>query len=112
MPESGFSWPVIMRNSVVLPAPLGPMMPTMPPGGSLKDRPSIEQAVAIALRRESSMSMTIWPRRSPAESGSATVAGLAVLGALRPARHRRLMRALDFDWRARGDGLDPLALAR
>jgi hypothetical protein len=35
------SWPVIMRNSVVLPAPFGPMMPTMPPGGSLKDRLSI-----------------------------------------------------------------------
>ena len=40
-PESGFSCPVIMRNSVVLPAPLGPMMPTMPPGGSLKERLSI-----------------------------------------------------------------------
>ena len=30
-----------MRNSVVLPAPLGPMTPTMPPGGSLKLRSSI-----------------------------------------------------------------------
>ena len=30
-----------MRNSVVLPAPLGPMTPTMPPGGSLKVRSSI-----------------------------------------------------------------------
>ena len=37
-PPSGFSWPVIMRNSVVLPAPFGPMTPTMPPGGSLKFR--------------------------------------------------------------------------
>jgi hypothetical protein len=41
VPESGFSWPVIIRNSVVLPAPLGPMTPTMPPGGSLNVRSSI-----------------------------------------------------------------------
>ena len=33
---SGFSWFVIMRNNVVLPAPFGPITPTMPPGGSLK----------------------------------------------------------------------------
>ena len=31
-PASGVSWPVIIRNSVDLPAPLGPMTPTMPPG--------------------------------------------------------------------------------
>src|SRR5437762_2983492 len=35
LPASGFSWPTIMRNSVVLPAPLGPMTPTMPPRGLL-----------------------------------------------------------------------------
>jgi hypothetical protein len=34
VPLSGLSWPVIMRNSVVLPAPLAPITPTMPPGGS------------------------------------------------------------------------------
>ena len=33
--------PVIIRNSVVLPAPLGPMMPTIAPGGTLNDRSSI-----------------------------------------------------------------------
>jgi hypothetical protein len=33
-----------MRNSVVLPAPLAPMTPTMPPGGSLNDRSSIAVA--------------------------------------------------------------------
>jgi hypothetical protein len=33
---------VSMRNSVVLPAPLGPITPTMPPGGSLNDRSSIK----------------------------------------------------------------------
>jgi hypothetical protein len=34
LPPSGCSCPVIMRKSVVLPAPFGPMIPTMPPGGS------------------------------------------------------------------------------
>ena len=29
-PLSGFSSPVIIRNSVVLPTPFGPMTPTMP----------------------------------------------------------------------------------
>jgi hypothetical protein len=35
-PPSGFSWPVIMRNIVVLPAPFAPMTPTIPPRGRLK----------------------------------------------------------------------------
>ncbi len=34
------SCPVMMLNSVDLPAPLGPITPTMPPGGSMKDRSS------------------------------------------------------------------------
>ena len=38
VPLSGFSCPTSIRKSVVLPAPLGPMMPTMPPGGSRKER--------------------------------------------------------------------------
>jgi hypothetical protein len=42
-PESGFSTPVSMRKSVVLPAPFGPMMPTMPPAGSLNDRLSMSR---------------------------------------------------------------------
>jgi hypothetical protein len=37
----GLFLPVIIRNSVVLPAPFGPMTPTMPPGGSLNVRSSI-----------------------------------------------------------------------
>ena len=36
VPESGCSVPVIIRNRVVLPASLGPMMPTMPPAGRRK----------------------------------------------------------------------------
>ena len=35
-PSSGSSWPMSMRSSVVLPAPFGPMMPTMPPAGRRK----------------------------------------------------------------------------
>ena len=38
-------------NSVVLPAPLGPMMPTMPAGGSENDEVVDQQAVAEALRQ-------------------------------------------------------------
>ncbi len=49
MPPSGFSCPVIIRNSVVLPAPLGPITPTMPPRGSVKLRSVDEQVVAVAL---------------------------------------------------------------
>ncbi len=33
-PPSGCSSPAIIRKSVVLPAPFGPITPTMPPGGS------------------------------------------------------------------------------
>ncbi len=40
-PESGFSCPVIKRNSVVLPAPLGPITPTMAPGRNWNDSLSI-----------------------------------------------------------------------
>ena len=63
-PESGFSCPVIILNSVDLPAPLGPMMPTMAPGGTWKLRSSIS-------RRSPNFfdtflnSITFWPRRSP-----------------------------------------------
>src|SRR3546814_16400419 len=38
LPLSGVSWPVISLNKVDLPAPLGPITPTMPPGGSEKLR--------------------------------------------------------------------------
>src|SRR5204863_348318 len=37
------SWPVIIRKSVVLPAPLGPITPTMPPGESVSSMPSISR---------------------------------------------------------------------
>ena len=40
-PESGFSSPMIILNSVVLPTPFGPMTPTMPLRGSVNDRSSM-----------------------------------------------------------------------
>ena len=49
VPASGFSGPVSMRNSVVLPAPFGPMMPTMAPGGSLKRQVVDQQPLAEGL---------------------------------------------------------------
>src|SRR5918998_1552814 len=59
-PESGFSAPMIMRKSVVLPAPFGPITPTMPPGGSLKLRSSISRRSEKPLVRFSK-SMTLLP---------------------------------------------------
>ena len=49
VPSSGFSAPVIMRNSVVLPAPFGPMMPTMMPPRRHEIEILDEQVVAVAL---------------------------------------------------------------
>src|SRR5690606_7220948 len=48
----------------VLPAPFGPMMPTMPPGGSLKLRLSISRRSPNPLVRPSA-SITTLPRRGP-----------------------------------------------
>ena len=49
-PASGVSSPAIIRNSVVLPAPFGPITPTMPAGGSENVEVLEEQPVAEALR--------------------------------------------------------------
>jgi len=64
VPASGFSWPTIMRKSVVLPAPLGPMTPTMPPRGSVNERPSTRTRSPYAFRT-SSASTTTSPSRGP-----------------------------------------------
>ena len=48
-PASGCSWPTIMRNSVVLPAPLAPITPTMPAGGQRERQVLDQQPVAEAL---------------------------------------------------------------
>src|SRR5215510_3468767 len=39
LPASGLRWPVMRLKSVVLPAPLGPMMALIEPWGTLKETP-------------------------------------------------------------------------
>ena len=48
-PPSACSSPTIVLNSVVLPTPFGPMIPTMPPRGMLKVQAVDEHPVAEAL---------------------------------------------------------------
>ncbi len=63
-PESGFSCPVIILNRVDLPAPFGPMMPTIAPGGTIIDRLSISRRSPNFLETLRN-SITELPRRSP-----------------------------------------------
>ena len=64
-PRPALSCSVIRRKSVVLPAPFGPMTPTMPPRGRLKI-PDFQTAVYRRKPFETPCaSMTISPRRSP-----------------------------------------------
>jgi hypothetical protein len=63
-PPSGCSCPVSIRKSVVLPAPFGPMTPTMPPGGREKVRSSIRSLSPMAFFSPST-SITLEPRRGP-----------------------------------------------
>jgi hypothetical protein len=63
-PESGCSLPISIRNSVDLPAPFGPMMPTIAPGGTLKlSLSSSRRSPKDLLTFENSI--TLPPRRSP-----------------------------------------------
>src|SRR5438552_1803992 len=64
VPPSGCSSPVIKRKRVVFPAPLGPMIPTMPPRGSEKLRSSKSSLSPYALRRAFA-STTRSPSRGP-----------------------------------------------
>src|SRR5262245_15015985 len=51
LPASGCRWPVIRLKSVVLPAPLGPMMALIEPRGTLKLTPPTAWKPAKLLRR-------------------------------------------------------------
>src|SRR6266478_6469689 len=64
VPASGFSSPTIMRKSVVLPAPFGPMTPTIPPRGRMKPTSSMRRFSPYALRTPCA-SITRLPRRGP-----------------------------------------------
>mmetsp|Transcript_59444 Transcript_59444/g.181413 ORF Transcript_59444/g.181413 Transcript_59444/m.181413 type:complete len:230 (+) Transcript_59444:165-854(+) len=50
-PASGFSCPMMMLKSVVLPAPLGPMMPTTAPSGTVNRAWSISMRSPYPLER-------------------------------------------------------------
>ena len=64
-PESGFSSPTIVLNSVVLPTPFGPMMPTMPLRGKRERQVLDQHPVAEALASGPCASITVLPRRGP-----------------------------------------------
>mmetsp|Transcript_34823 Transcript_34823/g.79000 ORF Transcript_34823/g.79000 Transcript_34823/m.79000 type:complete len:200 (-) Transcript_34823:111-710(-) len=63
-PPSGASSPLSILIRVVFPAPFGPTMPTMPPGGREKDKPSMRLRPPKPLT-SCSHSITLVPRRGP-----------------------------------------------
>ena len=92
---------MIILNSVDLPAPFGPITPTMPPGGSLKLRFSIRSWSPKPFDR-SSASITVPPRRGPGGMTiSATPATFSLLAASISSYF--WIRALLLVWRARAD---------
>ena len=100
VPLSGFSLPVIMRNSVDLPAPFGPMMPTMAPGGILNDRLSISRRSPKPLVT-SSNSITSLPRRS-ATGMKISWVSLRFWYSYDASSSKRARRALLLAWRPFG----------
>src|SRR5690554_4413843 len=58
------SCPIIIRNSVVFPAPLGPITPTIPLGGKVNSKPSNNKRSPKALDT-SCASITLSPKRGP-----------------------------------------------
>ena len=97
-----------MRNSVVLPAPFGPITPTMPPGGSLKVRSSISSLSPKPLVRPSK-SMTFWPSRSATGMTICAVCGLLVAGLLQQVLIALIAR-LGLGLARLGRGRDPFLL--
>ena len=63
-PDVGFSSPMIILKSVDLPTPLGPITPTMPLRGRLKERSSMSTRPSNSLCR-CSTSSTFAPKRGP-----------------------------------------------
>ena len=70
VPLSGSSSPMSILNSVVLPAPLGPMTPTMPLRGSVNDRSSMSTRSPKPLVRCVDLDDRRCPAAGPAGSGS------------------------------------------
>ena len=100
MPLSGFSLPAIMRNSVDLPAPFGPMMPTIAPAGTLKLRSSISRRSPKLLLTFSN-SITSWPSRS-ATGMKISLVSLRFWYSMSESSSKRARRALLLAWRPFG----------
>ena len=107
-PASGVSSPVIMRKSVVLPAPFGPITPTMPPGGS-GTKVVHQQVVAVALA-QTARPRPPSPSRGPGGMWISTRVELdarprrraALVGASAPCSWRGARGATSAPTRARG----------
>ena len=77
-PASGATVPVTMPNSVVLPAPFGPMMPSASPRNSVRSMPSATTTAPKRLEifsRESRQACDLRCMRRAAESCAHSVIG-------------------------------------
>ncbi len=90
----------MVLNSVVLPTPLGPMMPTMPLRGRENDRLSMSTRSPKPFRR-SDASMTVLPSRGPGGIWISSKSSLRVFSASVAISSYRWSRARDLVWRAR-----------
>src|ERR1039457_3750639 len=101
VPESGFSSPTIIRNSVDLRTPCGPITPTRPLRGSEKLRPSISTRSPNPLAR-SSPATTRLPSRGPGGIWISSKSSLRWESASLAISSYRSSRARLFPCRARG----------
>jgi hypothetical protein len=99
-PLSGCSLPAIILNRVDLPAPFGPMMPTIAPGGTVNDRLSISRRSPKAFETFLN-SMTSLPRRS-ATGMKISWVSLRFWYSYSLSSLKRARRAFDLAWRAFG----------
>ena len=76
---SAVSSPTIIRKSVVLPAPLAPMIPTIPALGSENDRSSIRILVAVALAQALDLDDRVAEAR-PGRDGDLELAVVGLVG--------------------------------
>ena len=91
--------PTSVLNSVVLPTPFGPMMPTMPLRGSENDSPLISSRSPKPFLSLSA-SMTRLPSRGPGGIWISSKSSLRVLSASAAISSYRSRRARDLVWRA------------
>ena len=99
--ESGCSAPVIILNSVDLPAPFGPMMPTIAPGGTMNDRSSMSSRSPKPFETPLN-SMTLSPSRSATGMKISCVSLRFWYSTDWTAPRSATRRALLFAWRAFG----------